>query len=73
MQGGVPPLPVGELSIDRLVAEGRVCMGNPDECAAVVERARDALGLDGARTARSTLVASTTPRRGLPSSCSRGR
>ncbi len=47
MQGGVPPLPVEELSIDRLVAEGRVCMGNPDECAAVVERAREALGLTG--------------------------
>jgi alkanesulfonate monooxygenase SsuD/methylene tetrahydromethanopterin reductase-like flavin-dependent oxidoreductase (luciferase family) len=47
MQGGVPPLPVQELSIERLVAEGRVCMGNPDECAAVVERARDALGLTG--------------------------
>src|SRR3954454_22915078 len=47
MQGGVPPLPVGELSIDRLVAEGRVAMGTPDECADIVERARQALGLTG--------------------------
>jgi natural product biosynthesis luciferase-like monooxygenase protein len=47
MQGGVPPLPIGELSIDRLVAEGRVAMGTPDECADVVERARQALGLTG--------------------------
>ena len=47
VKGGVPPLPVEELSIDRLVAEGRVCMGTPDECAAVVERAREALGLTG--------------------------
>lgn len=34
-----------EVSVDELVAEARVCVGTPDDCAAVLERARATLGL----------------------------
>lgn len=34
-----------DMVIDRLIAEARVCVGTPDECAAVLERANAELGL----------------------------
>jgi len=40
----VPPTDQ-ELSLEELLAQGRVCIGTPDDCAAVLERARDTLGL----------------------------
>ncbi|HEY7064239.1 MAG TPA: LLM class flavin-dependent oxidoreductase [Chloroflexota bacterium] len=45
-QGAVPfdMTPEG-IDIDRLIAENRVCIGTPDECATILERAGAVLGL----------------------------
>jgi natural product biosynthesis luciferase-like monooxygenase protein len=50
LRGGVEAIGGPELEdidVDALVADARVCVGTPDECAAVVAHARDTLGLDG--------------------------
>jgi natural product biosynthesis luciferase-like monooxygenase protein len=36
-----------EFPMDVLLADGRVCVGTPDECAAILSRGRDVLGLTG--------------------------
>jgi alkanesulfonate monooxygenase SsuD/methylene tetrahydromethanopterin reductase-like flavin-dependent oxidoreductase (luciferase family) len=40
-------LKAAEFPYDKLIDEGRLCVGTPDECAAILTRARDTLGLAG--------------------------
>jgi natural product biosynthesis luciferase-like monooxygenase protein len=50
LRGGASSSPapeIDEIRVEELVGAGRVCVGTPDECAAVVQRARDTLGLAG--------------------------
>jgi natural product biosynthesis luciferase-like monooxygenase protein len=44
-RGASPPPPIQHLTFEEVLADGRVCMGNPDDCAAILERAREMLGL----------------------------
>jgi alkanesulfonate monooxygenase SsuD/methylene tetrahydromethanopterin reductase-like flavin-dependent oxidoreductase (luciferase family) len=44
-RGHSPPPPIQHESFESVLADGRVCMGNPDDCAAILERARETLGL----------------------------
>ncbi len=47
LQGGVDEFEIPTVRIEPLIEEARVCIGTPDECAAVVQKARDTLGLAG--------------------------
>jgi natural product biosynthesis luciferase-like monooxygenase protein len=50
LRGGVEAIggpELEEINVAALVADARVCVGTPDECAAVVAKARDTLGLAG--------------------------
>jgi alkanesulfonate monooxygenase SsuD/methylene tetrahydromethanopterin reductase-like flavin-dependent oxidoreductase (luciferase family) len=47
LRGQVEPIQIPDIRIEALIEEGRVCVGDPDDCAAIVARARDALGLAG--------------------------
>jgi natural product biosynthesis luciferase-like monooxygenase protein len=44
-RGQSPPPPIQHTTFEDVLADGRVCMGNPDDCAAILERARERLGL----------------------------
>jgi alkanesulfonate monooxygenase SsuD/methylene tetrahydromethanopterin reductase-like flavin-dependent oxidoreductase (luciferase family) len=46
IQGGVEAIPTRALTLEQAVAEGRICVGTPDECAASIEVLQAALGLD---------------------------
>jgi len=46
-RGASPPASGHTLSFEQLVAEARVCIGTPDDCVAILEHARQTLGLTG--------------------------